>query len=327
MTFSRSLKAASRLGACLPFAVPVFASVALSGCDRLREVLYPPNADVVWRGDSALIAARPTVVYRVVRNNNAAHIVPIATGSSAGFEPMLMSDRGWRLFDLRYMQSTALVVPVRGGETLSKVPITRGMWEGSPLDTLRGCNLMPPSALVSLPADVEIVASTERVKPAQVSMLSDDEFQAAITAIPTLIAPSAGVAPSEIGRYARTVHVVPAGATRSPSIVVAYDDPDGLSDSLPPIAQRPRELIVVLDKGVYGYKPTYVYKTVGNRKDKPRRRFLGAFDVDADGKAELFFGLQAPQYALVTYALRYQVDAWHEAFKYERGRCHGWGGP
>jgi hypothetical protein len=304
-------------------AAPVLAALSLAGCDRVRTALNPPKSDLVWQGDSSLVASRPTVLYRVVRTNGAARIIPIATAGSRGFEPMLMSDRGWRLFDLTYMQSSESVVPVRGGATLANVPIRRGMWEGAPLDTLQGCNLMPPAALVELPADVQLVASGDRLPPSNVSSLGDGELQSALSAIPTLIAPSAGVPPSVIGRYTRTVTVVPAGATRSPTIVVTYDDPEALPDSVPPIAQRPRELIVVLDKGVYGFKPTYVFKTVGNAKDQPRRKFLGAYDADADGKAELFFGLQAPQWVLVTYALRWEIDAWHETFKYERGRCHG----
>ncbi len=300
-----------------------FALLALLGaCDRVKSALRPPTTDPVWQGDSALVAAKPTVLFRVIRDKAGTRIVPVATAGKGGFAPMLMSDRGWRLFDLVYLHGGSEVLPIRDGDVLPPVPLDRGMWEGAPLDTIQGCQLMPPAAKVSLPADVKLVASGDRLPPAGVTPLGAAERDNALSTIATLIAPSAGVPPSIIGRYARNVYVVPTGASRTETIVVTYDDPESLPDSLPPIAQRPREIIVVLDKGVYGFKPTYVFKTVGNAKDMPRRKFLGAFDADADGKAELFFGLQDPRWTLVTYALRWETDAWHEGFKYERGRCH-----
>lgn len=311
-----------RVAACRPLPALLAATTLLAACDRIKARLNPPSGDPVWQGDSALVAGRPDVVYRVVRDKAGTKIIPVATGGSTGFEPMLMSDRGWRLFDLEFMHSGRSVVPVRGGALLAPVPVRRGMWEGAALDTLAGCNLMPPAALVDLPADVHLAVSGARLHAVDVAPLDASTRETALASIATLIAPSAGVAPSMITRYQRSVSIVPTGASRTESIVVTYDDPEKLADSVPPIAQRPRQLIVILDKGVYGFKPTYVFKTVGNAKDMPRRRFLGAFDADGDGRAELFFGLQDPKWTLVTYALRWDVDAWHEQFKYERGRCH-----
>lgn len=315
--------------ACLRALVPtrqqrllLIALPLLAACDSIKQRLNPPTGDPVWQGDSALVVGHPDVLYRVMRDKAGTKIIPIATGGSTGFEPMLMSDRGWRLLDLEYMNSSKSVVPIRGGTLLSPVSITRGMWEGAPLDTIQGCAVMPPAALVSIPADVQLAASGEKLHAPDVTPLDASARETAISSIATLIAPSAGIAPSIIGKYNRNVYVVPTGASRTETIVVTYDDPVSLADSVPPIAQRPRQLIVVLDKGVYGFKPTYVFKTVGNAKDLPRRRFLGAFDADRDGKAELFFGLQAPQFPLVTYAIKFEIDAWHEGFKYERVRCH-----
>jgi hypothetical protein len=304
-------------------AILLLAASGLAGCDSIKRRLNPPTGDPVWQGDSSLVAGHPDIVYRVVRDKAGTKIVPVATGGTTGFEPMFMSDRGWRLLDLEYMHSGKTVVPVRNGDLLPPVGIRRGMWEGAALDTLAGCQVMPPAALVDLPADVQLVASGKNLKPAAVAPLDAGTRDGALSSIATLIAPSAGVAPSMIGRYDRAVYVVPTGASRTETIVVTYDDPEALPDSVPPIAQRPRQLIVVLDKGVYGFKPTYVFKTVGNAKDLARRRFLGAFDADHDGRAELFFGLQDPKWTLVTYALKWDVDAWHEQFKYERSRCHG----
>jgi hypothetical protein len=317
-------RAASRL---LSAASVAAAALVLTACERLQQAFSrEPQVDLVWQGDSTFVVSRPTVLFRVLHDGrNSARIIPVASAGRSGFEPMLMSDRGWRLYDLSFMQSTATVTPLRDGKPLAPVSITRGMWEGAPLDTLQGCNVMPPAALVTLPADVDLVASGENIKAASVPPLSGAERETALAAIPTLIAPSAGVPPSMIGRYQRRVYTVPTGTTRGETIVITYDDPEVLPDSVVPMAQRPRQLIVVLDRGVYGYKPSYVFKTIGNAKDLRRRRFLGAFDADGDGRAELFFGLQAkePLLGLVTYGLKWESDSWHERFKYERLRCHG----
>jgi hypothetical protein len=74
---------------------------------------------------------------------------------------------------------------------------------------------------------------------------------------------------------------------------------------------------------VYGYKPTFTYTTLGNRRSPPRYRYLDHLDVDDDGQSELLFGLQVDEAPLYTIVLRFQVDAWRELVRNERQRCHG----
>jgi hypothetical protein len=95
-----------------------------------------------------------------------------------------------------------------------------------------------------------------------------------------------------------------------------------VADSVRPIGQRPRQLIVVLNQGVYGYKPTFTYSTLGNKLSPPRYRYLDHFDVDGDGTSELFFGLTIQGAPLYTIVLRYDTDAWRELLRNERQRCH-----
>jgi len=123
-------------------------------------------------------------------------------------------------------------------------------------------------------------------------------------------------------RYQREVYVAETGNGPRPSIVVVYDDPEVVADSVRQMGARPRHLVVVLDKGVYGYKPTFTYSTLGNKLSPPRYRYLDHIDVDDDGKSELFFGLNIKGAPLYTIVLRYEAEAWRELLRNERQRCH-----
>jgi hypothetical protein len=123
-------------------------------------------------------------------------------------------------------------------------------------------------------------------------------------------------------RYRRELYVAETGNGPRPTIVVVYDDPEVVADSVRQIGARPRHLVVVLDKGVFGYKPTFIYTTLGNKRSPPRYRYLDHIDVDDDGTSELFFGLRSTGAPLYTIVLRYEADAWRERLRNERRRCH-----
>lgn len=301
---------------------PLVASAA--ACDKVKDRLRAaarPSGDPAWQQDSTTVARHPNVLFRVVRSRDTTFISPIATIGGEGMRALNMIDRGWRYFDLAYLQAGMKVTPYRDGVGLATLALSRGMWEGSALDTL-GCDILVPKALASIPAGAEL-ATSEKVSTAGRGLLSDGDLQAALGGIPNLIAPAAGVAPSIMPRFRREVHVVGMKPDGPSTIVAIYDDPEQLSDTAQPMTERPRHLIVVLDKSVYGYKPSYVYKTVGNARDLPRRRFLGALDTDGDGQSELLFGVQhnASFYSLVTYALRWEGDRWRESFAFEKSPC------
>ncbi len=304
-------------------------TASISACDRvqttLKGTLETGPGDPAWPSDSALLANKPSVLYRVVRGSpGGPRAVPIATIGVRGLRPLTLGNRGWRAFDLAFLQSGASLAPYRATEALSPVTSTRGMWEGAPLDTVPRCTVILPAALVSVPDDVELLTTGERPPKPAAGGARDGAIQEALERIPMLIAPTAGVPLSMISRYRRQVFVASAGATAVPTMVVTYDDPEVVPDSIPPYpAPRPRQFIVVMDKGLYGYKPSYTFTTLGNNLAPPRRRFLGFLDADGDGTSELFFGLQTEKFPLVTYALRYRADVWTEAFRYERQRCQG----
>jgi len=298
------------------------------GCDMVKSRIKnaaKQAADPTWQSDSGLVAGHPNVLFRVVRSGDSTFISPIATVNGAT-RRLVLRDRGWRYFDLTYLQAGMKVTPYRDGEALPEVTLRRGMWEGSALDTL-GCPVLVPKAILDLPAGVEVVTSAPAAAAGR-GPTSDGEVQSALAGIANLVAPPAGVPPSMISRYQRTVHVVSRAKGEASTIVAVYDDPEVVPDTLNPLTARPRHLIVILDKSVYGYKPGYVYKTVANAQDLPRRRFLGAVDIDGDGVSELLFGVQdtRPRTSLVTYALQFEVNRWRDSFKYELSPCQNPGG-
>jgi len=317
--------ATARLRAVALRALPlglVFLAAACETTEKVKNALKADQGDPVWQGDSTLLATHPEVLFRVTRDSAGPRIVPLATMGPKGFRLLTLSDRGWRSFDLEYLFAGTSLTPYRGGRALASVTTTRGMWEGAPLDTIRGCSILLPGALASLPDGVEFFTSGERPPLKPVTPLSAGEVQTAIDAIATLIAPAAGISMSMLPRYQRKVYVAETGNGPRPTIVVVYDDPEVAADSVRPMGARPRHLVVVLDKGVYGYKPTFTYSTLGNKLSPPRYRYLDHIDVDDDGKSELFFGLGIKGAPLYTIVLRFEVDAWHELLRNERQRCH-----
>ncbi|WP_409892677.1 hypothetical protein [Gemmatimonas sp.] len=306
-------------------AIALVAATTLSSCDRVQSALNPPVVDLGWQADSTLLAANPTLLLRVVRDDKGVRAVPIGTVGARGLRPLGMTPRGWRALDVRLLHSGNSVVPYRGSDPLAPVPIARGMWEGAPLDTLPGCRVPVPAIAIDVPDGVHLLTSGSTPLRSTSRAIARGELQDVLTVVNTLVAPAAGVALSQMARYTRSVSVVATNATARPTIVVTYEDPTELPDSATRIAERPRQLIVVLDKGVYGYKPSLTFTDVSASRVAPRRRFLGALDTDHDGKAELYFGLgeRIAQGALVTYGYQYEGDAWLERFSYERTRCQG----
>ncbi len=324
--FRPSAIATPRLRGMALRALPLGLAFLGAACDtteRVKNALKPDQGDPVWQGDSTLLATHPEVLFRVTRDSAGPRIVPLATMGPQGFRLLTLSDRGWRAFDLDYLFAGKSLTPYRGGRALATVTSTRGMWEGAPLDTIRGCSIMLPGALASLPDGVEFFTSGKRPPLKPVTPLSAGELQTAIDAIATLIAPAAGISMSMLPRYQREVYVAETGNGPRPTIVVVYDDPEVVPDSVRQMGARPRHLVVVLDKGVYGYKPTFTYTTLGNKLSPPRYRYLDHIDVDDDGKSELFFGLRIKGAPLYTIVMRYEAEAWRELLRNERQRCHG----
>jgi hypothetical protein len=302
------------------------AAVPLVSCDRGSAALQLAQSDPVWQRDSTLLTSKPALLLRVIRDSAAGRarrrVTPIATLNANGLRPLSMGDRGWRALDLAYLQSSATITPFRYGDPLPPQPLTRGMWEGAPFDTLPGCVSLAPSATVDVAADIELAFAGTPPKHRLVPELSDVERARILEDVMTLIAPTSGISMAQAAAYRRSVYTAATGAHATRTVVVVLTSAETQADTGVMMGQRPRQLIVVLDKGVYGYKPSYAFRDITDVQTSPQRRYLGHLDVDGDGVSELFFGLSDPKFPVVTYALRHENDTWREWWSYERALCH-----
>lgn len=302
--------------------------VALSGCDRLQAALKDDAAldagDPVWKADSTLLASSPGILFRIVEGEPGRLAVPFSTIGAQGFRRIRMGPRGWRALDLQYLHAGSSIRAVRNGRVLGAVNMVRGMWDaGTQLDSIPRCNIKPVGLTAGLSTDIQLAIAGPTPKTNPVAALSAGELQQAMSTIPTLIAPSNGIGTSALSQYTREVHVINSGIGTHPTIVVIYNDPEVLPDSLATAIQRPRYFMVILDKGIYGYKTTFTYTTIGNPSGKERLRFLDYVDVDQDGVAELFFSYtfrsNRGNYSM-TKVLRYESDMWKEVM-FAPDRC------
>ncbi len=309
------------------------ALVTAAGCadsDFMNKLLGRTANAPRWARDSVLLAGEPEVLFRVLADPGGAFVVPLGTISNQGFRALKLGNEGWRRMDRTYLHSGRTLVTHRNGQPAAQLRMFRGMWEPAnrPLDTLRGCAVVIPiaRAITAGGAAGELAppfaSNRERPPLPSVPTLSRAEIDEALANIGTLVAPGAGISSSQLPRYTRTVHQVPSGVNDASSIVVEYDDPTPLPDSVRPFGERPRQFIVVLDKGLYGYKPTYTFATLGGNAGVPKLRYLDYMDLDNDGMPELMFGLADPRPSpLFTIVLRSENGVWREIYRNFGGRC------
>lgn len=305
-----------------------FVALGLLACDReaLKASLGKVEpADPRWREDSALVASKPNVLFRVVKGKMGMEALPIATIGIQGFKPLRLASRGWRYFDLQALHSPATLVALSEGRSASPVTVERGMWgeRDAPLDSIGACENLVPGAIVPVEAGVRLLTSTElpRFKPSRT--LSSGELQETLRQVEKLVAPTKGLPLELLSRYSRTVHQVESGTGGFPTIVVAYDDPEIVPDSLTAQNPRPRNLVLMLDKADYGYQTTYVYTTLGNRRSLPRLEYLDYVDVDGDGRNEIVFGLPRGNEPFVMFVFRHEGVTWSELARNVARRCQG----
>lgn len=323
--FFRSSSVKRRL---LTFAAPV--TVLLSGgCKGMRDSidskLYATNDQSAWKLDSGLVSSSPAVLFRVFRKGSSQYIFPIALLSKSPPSTLrLATKRGWGLFDINLLFEGRPVTPTQRGFASAPAKMLRGMWEvpSIPLDTLAQCTgAVLPMGLVSVPAGTELVVANYKL-PTGMKLLSAGELQDATREVPLLVLPTVQISSEQLGRYSRAVHQIPrAGA--DPAILLEYHDESAHTDTSVVGQRRPKHAIIVLEKGVYGYRPSWVYKTTGKTNDMPVLRFLDVLDADLDGRAEIFFYVKVGPEASFVMAYHGANDTWIEYWRRSPARCDG----
>lgn len=302
------------------------ALVLAAGCDRIKQRLYPDATDPVWQTDSSVLAGTPDFLFRATERKGLVRMMPIATIGSSGFRVLSFGTRGWRALDAQYMLRGHALQGVQDGRTAGPVNMVRGMWDAAgTLDSVPQCNVVVPLGIPGDLGPVHLLTNRPLPPLKPVKPLSAADRDAALGLISTLIAPTEGVSGAQLAKYRREVHVASTGATSNPSIVVILDDPEMVPDSTTPVAQRPRQLIVILDRGLYGYRKTFTYVTLGNDATgiPPRLEYLDYLDVDGDGQAEILFGITREEFPFYTIVLRFQNEVWREMVRFNGDRCRG----
>ncbi len=316
----------ARLGALLGL---LLVAAACEDNAAMQRVLGREPVVSRWSRDSLLLEDKPEVLFRVLADPGGAYVVPLATVGKDGLRQLKMSARGWRQLDADYMRGGKMLTPHRGGRSESPVRMFRGMWQpGAPaLDSLNCPVVIPMGRSIVSTNDgnrmLPPLATTGQRPPlAHSATLDQAGITRAMANVPTLVAPTKGIPPAQLSKYERRIHQVPTGINGGTTLIVEYNDRSPLPDSLKAFGERPRQLIVMLDKATYGYRSTFAFSTVGARTTPPRLEFLDYMDVDNDGVPEIFFGLQERELSpTFTVAYRFENDAWREVFRFTGNRC------
>lgn len=298
-----------------------------AGCDRLQRALNKEStvvsSDLGWQVDSSLMARKPAILFRIYKDSAGTLVAPVATIGTEGFRQIVMGGRGWRAFDVEYLHAGHTLSAIRDGRPNGTITLTRGMWEGgSQLDSLEGCSRLIPAGQTASGQGVLLAMTGAQPPQRPDATVSGDVVASAMATVPTLIAPSVGIPVGTLSKYVRDVHQLNTGVARTPTLLAIYTDTVQVADSVRYITQRPKQFLVVLDKGLYGFKPTYVFSTLGTQETPPPMEWLGYLDIDRDGRAELFFGSRFDRKYPTTVALRFQTDSWTESFN-QLLRCQG----
>ncbi|MBC8089263.1 MAG: hypothetical protein H7Z40_18510 [Phycisphaerae bacterium] len=297
--------------------------VALCGCDKVKEKLYATTeaaVDQSWVRDSAFVARSPRLLFRTVKKDAETLTIPIGVLSNSGIRTLRMSKRGWNYLDVVTLNAGQPLTPVQDGLPASAAKVRQRMWENaaSPVDTITGCPNMIPAVKVSLPAGTHLAVMNYSL-PTTMKSLSSGEVEDAVSSIPQLVAPMIGIRAGQLSQYTRRLHQV-LRIDEPPAVLAEYHDESAQTDTSVVATRRPRHLIIVMEKGVYGYRPGWVYSTTGKPNERPILRFLEAMDADGDGRAELFFDVNTPigPHLLV---FRKKLDAWTEMWRRPPVRC------
>lgn len=311
----------------------VMLGILTAACDRgggkaaadsaaVRAASGTGTSDAQWRADSTLIAGEPGVLFRVVRTPTLTQAVPVLR-LGAGFGAIALSPRGWRAFDVAYLYEGRPLTPLRGGTPLAAVRSRRGMWEGTPLDSLRGCNQLLPGGEVTVPEGAELMVGGRAPRYVAEAELPPGMTDDALRRLSTLVAPSVGIGMAALRRFERTLHVVPNGNDGGASLLALYRDPAPVTDTVDVMAQPARFMAVLMEPGRYGPRATWQYATPAMPGTSPPLEYLGYLDMDGDGGTELVLGVSDPKFPLHVLIMRREEDRWVQSLFLPLVRCLG----
>lgn len=304
----------------LPLLV-VSAMVAATGCERVKDEFFGASAaETRYEADTLLLKSEPPLLFRIVpTSNGGARAYAVAAGSANGVAMLRLSDRAWREFDAAFFRSGKILPLVREGRSDGELRLVRGMWDppSQPLDDFPGCAIVIPAAVGIYPegksGEVAIARGGTMGTPKERANLEQ-----ALQNIATLVGPAQGITVSDLATYRRRAFIVPNMANQAESVVAIYDDPAVIP---PEERKRPRQLVVILDRSAFGYRPSFTFATKAGPKDEPAWRLLDWGDLTGDGTPEIIFGIDMPGANLSTIVVGYSAGEWRELMRRGEGRC------
>lgn len=298
-----------------------------SGCDKQTADAATPDGVAAARASTMPVATdlatRPFVLYQLFGERGATKMVPVATIGRDGIGPLVLSDSGWRQFDVLYHRP-GMVYPIyQDGRAVGTATITQPMWDdaGTPLYRLPGCRSHTPLTAVRVDAPaskgylVEHLATDAPVaeRPrARASRAPEAEARQVVAQV----ADDLGILPRDLAQLELRALAVPSGVGPDPTLVISFVDPTGGTRA----PGQARHLFVIADRGPHGYVPTYT-RVVRSTGGGDYRRYMDHLDVTDDGVDELMlegWSSGRESYLLV---LRHLNGRWTEVFTGRQSWC------
>jgi hypothetical protein len=284
------------------------------------------EADGPPRGARLDLTKRPDIVFQLFGERDDPRMVPVAAVIDGILKPIELTASGWREFDAMYSRSNRTYSLYRDGAQIGDVRVRRGMWErrDEPLYSLPGCRLVTPLAAVSLETEarlsftVEALAVTSGVTPQSRPPIKPVKgMDARARRLAMDVAKSAGIDTSSLTPSAFHFSAINTGATKSPTLVVSYLDPES-SDRNGATAH----VFALADEvGGGSFEPTFKHTASGSVGSAEFRRYIDHLDLNGDGVDEIV--LEGWQFAGETYVsvLSYSSGEWRETFRGRSSWC------
>jgi hypothetical protein len=311
------------------FALIATILLVAAGCDKAKGILgmgQSAEADGPPRGARLDLTKRPDIVFQLFGERDDPRMVPVAAVIDGILKPIELTASGWREFDAMYTRSNRTYSLYRDGAQIGDVRVRRGMWErrDEPLYSLPGCRLVTPLAAVSLETEarlsftVEALAVTSGVTPQSRPPIKPVKgMDARARRLAMDVAKSAGIDTSSLTPSAFHFSAINTGATKSPTLVVSYLDPES-SDRNGATAH----VFALADEvGGGSFEPTFKHTASGSVGSAEFRRYIDHLDLNGDGVDEIV--LEGWQFAGETYVsvLSYSSGEWRETFRGRSSWC------